>query len=389
MSFSCNTCGGVCFGDINEVKDHYRTAWHVFNSKRRANNLPPASCADFDRVASKITTKTAAQSNVPVKINQQTRVEPMRSEKLKQLNTSNVFDTHNKTIKETDEIRAQSDATLEIDENKHEIETDLDASEIHPRDLPPPIASTISIFDNKQFDTVEACVQYMIETNGFFLPDSEYITDLEGLLLYLSEKVKIGATCLYCQRRFRTGRACQDHMIQMSHCKLTYDDDIDMEEYEDFYDFSSTYEDIDSGDEEEEEVAEISATTGELHLPDGRILGHRNYRQYYKQYYRPEENRESVIALKKEELLKLSSGKGQNYDDLPTEAVIENMSDIQIHAALIKHYKLIRKQNIAEQRGQMQRLAADQQREYKSKVQAARSSATTTAKIRDYHKSVM
>jgi pre-60S factor REI1 len=78
-------------------------------------------------------------------------------------------------------------------------------------------------------------------------------------------------------------------MAHTSHCKLAYEDDIDMEEYEDFYDFSSTFEDVSDdalseSDEEEERVADISATTGELILPDGKFLGHRDLRKYYRQY---------------------------------------------------------------------------------------------------------
>ena len=121
-------------------------------------------------------------------------------------------------------------------------------------------------------------------------------------------------------------------------------------------------------------------------LPDGRTLGHRDFRLFYKQQYRPDDSRPSVMAQKREELLRVSS----QYNDVEHSVeMIERMNDVQIQSALIKHYKMIRKANVQEQRGMIKRLSMDQQREYKSKIQAARSSATTTEKIRDYHKSVM
>lgn len=92
------------------------------------------------------------------------------------------------------------------------------------------------------------------------------------------------------------------------------------------------------------------------------------------------------MAQKREELLKIST----KYNDvMHSVEVITHMDDVQVKSALVKHYKTVRKANILEQRGMMGRLAMDQQREYKSKVAAARSSATTTKKIRDYHKTVM
>ena len=50
----CNTCKAA-FSGIEKVKEHYRSDWHILNSKRRANNLAPLSKADF-----KIVTKTQA-----------------------------------------------------------------------------------------------------------------------------------------------------------------------------------------------------------------------------------------------------------------------------------------------------------------------------------------
>lgn len=84
--------------------------------------------------------------------------------------------------------------------------------------------------------------------------------------------------------------AVQRHMVDKSHCKIASEEGVDMDDISDFYDFTSTYEDRDEveldedGNIVDEELE--TAPTGELVLPDGRILGHRSFRRYYKQYYR-------------------------------------------------------------------------------------------------------
>jgi pre-60S factor REI1 len=82
----------------------------------------------------------------------------------------------------------------------------------------------------------------MTKEHGLFIPDLEYVTDLEGLIKYLGEKVAVGNICLWCNgkgKAFHSIYAVQQHMEQMGHCKILYEDNE--EEYEDFYDFSRDY----------------------------------------------------------------------------------------------------------------------------------------------------
>ena len=381
MPFSCNTCR-ITKDSIEEIKEHYKADLHVFNSKRRSKNLPPASEEEFCKLASRYIKPTPKTNTVATP--KPASSAPQKTAKKTALNTDNVV----KISKQVAMAISNTEDNIEEDVDEEEEEGDEQEEEEKEQELVQenlPMGPCISIFDNKEFDSVESCIAHMSRTFGFFIPDSEYIDDLEGLLEYLGEKVKLGGTCLYCQRRFRSGRACQHHMAQLSHCKLRYEEGVDLEEFEDFYDFSASYEDV-SDDAEEEGVAEISAVTGELVLPDGRTLGHRDFRKYYKQYYRTADERVSVQAQKREELLKLGA---KFSSEMHSAELVETMSDLQVQAALVKHYKMVRKSQIAEQRGMLRRLAIDQKREYKSKIDAARSTATITAKIRDYHKSVM
>ena len=243
-----------------------------------------------------------------------------------------------------------------------------------------PIGANISIFDNVAFSTVDECIEHMVLRYGFFIPDQEYLTDRDGLLLYLNEKVKLGGICLYCQKQLKPGRPCQNHMKSKSHCKIKYEEDIDMEEFEDFYDFSSSYDGMNEGDEDRR--VEINEVTNELVLLDGRTLGHRAFRTYYKQRFRPQEDRPSVLAQQREQLLKYSSQFGAPI----TSMELVKMSDSDVMSSLVSYHKQIRKGQVMEQRAQSRKDFIDQRREYRSSVAKLRSSETTTAKIRDYHK---
>ena len=56
--------------------------------------------------------------------------------------------------------------------------------------------------------------------------------------------------CLYCEKLYKTPQGCQQHMIDSCHCKLKYDEEQDLEEFEGFYNFSSSWDDYEGSDEE-------------------------------------------------------------------------------------------------------------------------------------------
>jgi len=254
-----------------------------------------------------------------------------------------------------------------------------------------PVAPTISLFDEKEFSTSDDCVRYMQETYGFFLPDQQYLTDVDGLLTYLGEKVKIGGICLYCQKRLKPGWPCQAHMRDKSHCKIRYEEGVDADEFEDFYDFTSSYAEgeLDSDgelvDEEDEDGPQLKAT-GELQLADGRIIGHRKFRRIYNQYFAPEDTRPAVLMEKREALIRTEQRVGglgmDSYE-------IDRLSDAQVAALFVKERKLERKMLVLAERDQRRYTFREQRREYKSVKDKIRSSENTTAKIRDYHSMLM
>lgn len=65
---------------------------------------------------------------------------------------------------------------------------------------------------------------------------------------------------------------------------------------------------------------------------------------------------------------------------------LENMDEAEVLTQLVKYHKEVRKGQMIEQRAYQRQAFRDMKREYKSTVDKLRSSATTTEKIRDYHK---
>lgn len=396
--FKCNTCFAA-FPVVDMLREHYKSPWHVFNSKRRAHNLPHVGRDQFlglQKATLKSTPLPAPTMPVHAAVTQ--KIPPATQISPAKLTSSSKSAA---AIEENENDNDDEDTVYEDVEEEGGDDDDVDEDEGEEDvDLSP----EISLFDNKRFNRTDECLQYMSTAYGFFIPDSEYLVDMAGLLEYLSEKVRIGNICLYCQKRFRNMTAVQRHMVDKSHCKIAYEEGVDMDDISDFYDFTSTYADREEveldedGNVVDEELE--TAPTGELVLPDGRILGHRSFRRYYKQYYRQTAPNEAVLAAQREELLRLTGKFGaevlQIADTPSVQAladgkighmaeVISALPDMDVMDRLIKYQKLVRKNNVMEQRGQMRQLNLARRREYKNNVEKARSSATTTAKIRDYH----
>ncbi|CAI5978607.1 unnamed protein product [Closterium sp. NIES-65] len=167
--------------------------------------------------------------------------------------------------------------------------------------------------DKKNKGGVDECVEHMHRHHGFFIPDMEFLTDLQGMLQYLAAKVTQGRMCLWCDDRskqFSSVEAVRAHMEAKSHAKLRYGDGsgVAEEELEDFYDFSTSYEE---GTSRELIVADndrphVALTSGGMELiifnaaagkgsrgadkgacGTKRVIGSRDLARYYRQKPKP------------------------------------------------------------------------------------------------------
>jgi pre-60S factor REI1 len=292
------------------LRKHYRDEWHVFNAKRRAQQQPPLARPQFKELTKKNKRENRGDRTTRYQRDADAPVRGARS-------TKHVRDARDEESSHRSTQANGEEEQKKIDEERASMEDHESLVQTHEETLQETDSCT-SVFDARRFDTCEQNVAYMHKQYGLFIPDREYLIDLDGLIDYLNAKVKLGHVCLYCQKYFSSASACQRHMISKSHCKLLYDERVDGVEYEDFYDFSPSYRQLDNqaaqvGSSIEVEgtedmsvdayhlhpVAPKVSSIGELVLLDGRTVGHRDLRRYYRQRARLEDDRPAVLAAKR------------------------------------------------------------------------------------------
>jgi pre-60S factor REI1 len=106
------------------------------------------------------------------------------------------------------------------------------------------------LFCNYDSPTVKLGILHMTKIHGLFVPEQNYLTDLEGLLRYLQAKVHKNHECLLCHKLKGTSSGVQTHMRDKGHCMIAFETEEEMVEVGQFYDFSSTYSDDASEDTE-------------------------------------------------------------------------------------------------------------------------------------------
>lgn len=332
---TCFTAPGIMLTDRAALHEHYRSEWHRYNLKRKVAGLAPLSKADFDaRKAAAL----AARAEQARDLGKQDHVKENKKEKVsqrKQMMMRESIDSLNSPPSDQQQEDASRDGETEGN-----------------MDMEVEISPNACLFDNTKHEDVHSALDYMRQKYGFMIPDVEYLVDLTGLVEYLHEKVRLGNCCLYCERTFRTTISCQQHMIDKSHCKIKYDDEADMDEFAEFYDFSSTYtedgaEDVaaedggvamdEEGGDEMDEDDLIGKNMGKIEmLPGGEMLitrrdgttkhiGVRWLRRYYNQNARLVDERESVLAAQKERLLLIYRQAGVDTESVLAQRMKEQM----------------------------------------------------------------
>jgi pre-60S factor REI1 len=99
------------------------------------------------------------------------------------------------------------------------------------------------LFCNYESPTTPLNVVHMERIHGMFIPERQYLVDLDGLITSLHEKIYEFHECLYCGRLKPTVFGLQTHMRDKGHCKIPFDTEDEQLEVGEFYDFTSTYSD--------------------------------------------------------------------------------------------------------------------------------------------------
>ena len=295
-SVTCTACQ-VPIGTQEEYKMHYKSDFHTYNLKRKTVSLPPVALEVYLQKKQESESLTTTQGAGACQVCGTTYA------------SESAYQHHLRSKKHRDATEAKA--------------THVPKVAVSPSALDPLLTC---LFCSLQSPSIDQSLTHMLTRHGFFLPDVAEILDLEGLLKYLFEKVQVGNMCLYCNNKgahaFSTAAATQQHMVDKQHCFLNIDEDV--EEFAPFYAFEGMEGSDSSGSEDGEEEKEdkgepesasssapSSATiprerkipgevtpTGELRLPSGKLIGHKEYTRYYKQkYHASYVHHQEVLAL--------------------------------------------------------------------------------------------
>lgn len=255
MQLTSTTAPGKIFSSRSELADHYKSDWHKYNLKRREMNMTMLTYEAFNaRLEAALALKKEREMMDERSGKDHLKKDKKKSKKKdKKKSGSSSSSNHSngdgeRKLSKRQLRQEERKGIISAPNNENTIqEEDLETMDETPsnnvqeekEDEPPVIDPKQCLFDNHISESVQENIEYMYNKYGFFIPDVEYLVDKEGLIGYCAEKIKLGHTCLYCQKMFTTWTGCQKHMIQCRHTKLKYEAGVDLEEFDVFYDFTA------------------------------------------------------------------------------------------------------------------------------------------------------
>lgn len=297
MSLTCLTCK-LLFSIPELHQQHYKSEWHRYNCKRKIAELPSLTKEEFETKIAAFKEDAKEKKKVPL------RCETCN----KQFSSENAMINHTKSKKHLEQIRnpdkgrkidpvpagVTSNIASSVDNEAEwsDVEDDdgewesVDGSDEETKRIV--IDTNDCLFCDHQSESTESNVSHMTKEHSFFIPDIEYVSDLDGLIASLAAKMHLGLLCLWCNgkgKSFRSVKSVRKHMFDKGHYKMLYEGDVVLD-YADFYDYSA----IDQSELinmiEIEDILENADF--ELVLPSGATIGHRSLALYYKQNLKPQ-----------------------------------------------------------------------------------------------------
>lgn len=442
-----------------------RSDWHRYNLKRKVADLPPVSSEDYNQkvLTAQANTTAAEQSAAFAKactICQKTYY----SENAYQnhlLSKNHKSKVASGSLKSTAlPTASDEDIPAEAEEEFENVvaalkDAQLKDSDVLQRPLAPPPgidreehplsppkvpgqaqALHRCLFCNYDSPNVKLNTVHMQKIHGMFIPEQNYLVDLEGLIEYLQAKVHQNFECIKCHKLRNSAESIQTHMRDKQHCMIAFETEEEMIEIGQFYDFSSTYsdEEADSDTEDGAEIEEdedwetdsdVSSVASdeitsipnddrsdaykrmktskhhsssvarshksadgyhsrahqhnnavfyddhELHLPSGRIAGHRAFKKYFRQNLHNYPSQAERLARQHRLIADGSDGEGQDDDEemvdadgAPRTQALARRSDMGMLGVTSTQRAEVKR---AEQRGRTQ--AQKQQNRYQAKLE--------------------
>ncbi|EKD13934.1 uncharacterized protein L3040_005454 [Drepanopeziza brunnea f. sp. 'multigermtubi'] len=301
--YTCNTCQ-VAFRNSELQRGHMRCDWHRYNLKRRVTSLPPISSETFtEKVLQAQASSTAAANKASYEKNCTVCARTYFSK--------NAFENHVGSQKHRARLAAAEGTTIDDassvmsstfslgEPTNVEAGIDSDAEEEfnkvvegiqkaslkepgptgrptrpHPsaageKEVADKTAPSVTaadeeitletalkrcLFCNYESPSIELNAAHMERIHSMFIPERNYLVQLDGLIGYLYEKITEFHECLYCGKLKPTVFGLQTHMRDKGHCKIPFDTEDQQLEIGEFYDFTSTYSDVEDESDEEDEL---------------------------------------------------------------------------------------------------------------------------------------
>jgi len=119
-------------------------------------------------------------------------------------------------------------------------------------EIPRETAVKRCLFCNYDSPSATLNAAHMERIHGMFIPEKSYLVDLEGLIGSLYEKIHEYHECLYCGKLKPTVFGLQTHMRDKGHCKVPFGTEEEQLQIGEFYDFTSTYSDVEDESDSED-----------------------------------------------------------------------------------------------------------------------------------------
>ncbi|KAK4154768.1 C2H2 type zinc-finger-domain-containing protein [Chaetomidium leptoderma] len=319
--YTCNTCQ-VAFRNSDLQRAHMRNDWHRYNLQRRVASLPPISSEVFTEKVIQARAETSARAdkagferacdtcqktyysensfrNHVSSAKHRARVAALASR-----SNAKIDDEASSMTFSLGEPAADSAVDSDAEEEFNEVVEGLKSTGLHDSTSPVkrpsnphlsaeaqhkadhPVSQTSSeeassaatpsaptptaaapslktcLFCNYESPTPPLNVTHMERIHGMFLPEKQYLVDIEGLLGYLQEQVFALNECLTCGKVKANVYAVQTHMRDKSHCQIPYTTEAEQLDIGEFYDFRSTYSDGEGEWEDDEDDDEEQQNGG-------------------------------------------------------------------------------------------------------------------------------
>ncbi|KAI0100230.1 C2H2 type zinc-finger-domain-containing protein [Nemania sp. FL0031] len=304
--YTCNTCQ-VAFRYADTQKGHMKSDWHRYNLKRRVASLPPISSEVFTEKVFQARAATAAEADRAgfqqlCEVCQRTYYSEnsyrnhigSQKHKAKEAALSRrggTVDDASSVMSSTfslgDPISVPSEEVdSDAEEEFNEVVEGLQKTSLKERPSPvkrpsnpapsaepqhhqehpvveqsseassktetpvPGVTLKSCLFCNYDSPTVPLNVVHMERIHGMFIPERQYLVDLDGLITSLQQRIQEFHECLYCAKMKNTVAAVQAHMRDKGHCMIPFTTEEEQLMIGDFYDFRSTYSDAEESDDE-------------------------------------------------------------------------------------------------------------------------------------------